>query len=296
MEEPDEVINWKECWQDACATAARLRLPLGRKVWHGSDGEFTGSGSGSSLDFHDHRIYSPGDDIRHINWQAYARTGQYTMKLFRAEARPVVDVIIDASESMMYTAEKFRRSAGLFYFVIESCRSQGAAVRAQLIRGGKSRELTMEMIRGHHWITAAREIPEPSHLAVPELNQVPLRAGSLRILISDLLFPGDPTPFFRQLLQRDGNATVFCPFTMEEAAPDWDGNFEFIDVESGHHRPQRVEPAALERYRSAYRNHCALWQSAALQHHASLVRVSCEPPLTTVLAAAALTTGVLETC
>ncbi|MEJ6642028.1 MAG: DUF58 domain-containing protein [Akkermansiaceae bacterium] len=38
---------------------------------------------GSALYFQDHRAYSPGDDPRHINWQAYARTGQYTMKLYR---------------------------------------------------------------------------------------------------------------------------------------------------------------------------------------------------------------------
>ena len=49
---------------------------------------FSGSGTGSSLDFQDHRAYSPGDDPRHINWQAYARTGSYTMKLFREEVRP----------------------------------------------------------------------------------------------------------------------------------------------------------------------------------------------------------------
>ncbi|MEI7928161.1 MAG: DUF58 domain-containing protein [Verrucomicrobiales bacterium] len=98
----------------ALAAAGRLRLPLRSKVWRGQAGDFNGSGTGSSLDFQDHRTYVPGDDPRHLNWQAYARTGHYTMKLFREEVRPVVDLIFDASESMFFDPAKAARSAELF--------------------------------------------------------------------------------------------------------------------------------------------------------------------------------------
>ena len=67
--------------EEARKVAERLRLPLGAQAWKGQAGEFRGAGVGSSIDFQDHRDYSPGDDPRHINWQAYARTGQYSMKL-----------------------------------------------------------------------------------------------------------------------------------------------------------------------------------------------------------------------
>ena len=95
----------------ALAAAGRLRLPLRSRVWKGQAGEFQGAGVGSSLDFQDHRTYVPGDDPRHINWQAYARTGQYTMKLYREEVRPVVDVVLDASESMFFDPQKAQRAA-----------------------------------------------------------------------------------------------------------------------------------------------------------------------------------------
>jgi uncharacterized protein (DUF58 family) len=46
-----------------------LRLPsLGRS------GELLGRGAGSSLEFQEYRQYVPGDDIRHLDWAAYART------------------------------------------------------------------------------------------------------------------------------------------------------------------------------------------------------------------------------
>src|SRR5690606_38681434 len=105
------------CHSHALAAAARHRLPLRSRVWKGHAGEFQGAGVGSSLDFQDHRSYVPGDDPRHINWQAYARTGQYTMKLYREEVRPLVDVVLDASDSMFFEPAKAARTAELFYFV-----------------------------------------------------------------------------------------------------------------------------------------------------------------------------------
>src|SRR5687767_2026320 len=52
------------------ALAAVARLPLRRGQWSGVTGSVLGQGTGSSIDFQDHRPYLPGDDPRHINWQA----------------------------------------------------------------------------------------------------------------------------------------------------------------------------------------------------------------------------------
>jgi len=104
-----------------------LRLPFRNKVWRGAAGEFAGSGSGASMDFQDHRTHSPGDDPRHINWQAYARTGQYSMKLFREEIRPVVDLVLDASPSMFFSPKKEKRTTQLLQFLTASSLADGAS-------------------------------------------------------------------------------------------------------------------------------------------------------------------------
>jgi uncharacterized protein (DUF58 family) len=88
-----------------------LKLPFRQQRWRGHAGEFLGGGTGSSLDFQDHRLYLPGDDPRQINWQAYARTGTYSMKLYREEVRPLVDVIMDVSASMFAFPAKEQRAA-----------------------------------------------------------------------------------------------------------------------------------------------------------------------------------------
>src|SRR5678815_4777076 len=87
----------RECHVRARGWAALFRLPLRQRVWRGGSGVFMGRGTGASLDFQDHRAYAPGDDPRHINWQAYARTGQYSMKLFREEGRALIDIVLDVS-------------------------------------------------------------------------------------------------------------------------------------------------------------------------------------------------------
>ena len=90
-----------------------LKLPFRQQRWRGHAGEFMGSGTGSSLDFHDHRVYLPGDDPRQINWQAYARTGTYSMKLYREEVRPLVDMVLDVSASMFAFPSKEQRALEL---------------------------------------------------------------------------------------------------------------------------------------------------------------------------------------
>ena len=279
----------------ALATAGRLRLPLRSRVWRGQAGEFQGAGVGSSLDFQDHRTYVPGDDPRHINWQAYARTGQYTMKLYREEVRPVVDVVFDASESMFFDPEKAARSAELFCFAVESARRSGAATVVHLVRGDATRIVPSDLIASHQWLNDARALPSADSAAAPDFSRIPFRANAIRVLVSDLLFSGDPEPIIRYLSARHGSPILLVPFLKSEASPDWAGNYEFVDAERKSRHQHRIEPSVLKRYQESYINHFALWKNATRRHQARMARVACEPDLQTALFAEAVPSGALET-
>lgn len=278
----------------ALTAAARLRLPLRSHSWKGQAGEFAGSGTGSSLDFQDHRAYSPGDDPRHINWQAYARTGSYTMKLFREEVRPVVDLILDASESMFFEERKAVRTAELFYFIAESCAAAGATLSIHAVRGDGTRQLDPATLRTHRWQETARSLPVTDPAAAPDLSKVPLRANAIRVFLSDLLFAGDPEPILRHLGQRHGTIVIFSPWLESEARPDWSGNYEFIDPERASRHPHRIEPVTLRRYLEAYANHFALWKNAARRHQAAFARIPVEEELATALFREAVPAKALE--
>jgi uncharacterized protein (DUF58 family) len=278
----------------ALAAAARLRLPLRSRSWKGQAGEFAGGGTGSSLDFQDHRAYSPGDDPRHINWQAYARTGHYTMKLFREEVRPVVDLILDASESMFFEERKAARTAELFYFIAESCAAAGASLSIHATRGDGCAMIDPASLRTHQWLETARALPATDPAAAPDLTKVPIRANAIRVFLSDLLFPGDPEPLLRHLGQRHGSIVILAPFLEAEVRPDWSGNHDFIDPERRSRHPHRIEPATLRRYHEAYANHFTLWKNAARRHQAALARIPAEEELTAALYREALPARALE--
>src|SRR5262245_39879667 len=85
---------------DGERAGGRFRLELPRRVPAGAVGSAFGQRAGSSLEFRDYRDYQPGDDLRHVDWSAYARSDQLALKLYREEITPHVDILIDASRSM----------------------------------------------------------------------------------------------------------------------------------------------------------------------------------------------------
>lgn len=71
---------------------------------------------GSSVEFVEHREYYPGDEIRHIDWRAFGKTGRYYIKEFEDETSLRSQILVDASGSMKYagkSSSKFRYASAL---------------------------------------------------------------------------------------------------------------------------------------------------------------------------------------
>lgn len=286
--------NWRNAQVRARAWSRVLKLPFRQQRWRGSAGEFMGTGVGSSLDFQDHRVYLPGDDPRQINWQAYARTGTYTMKLYREEVRPLVDVIFDASESMFAFPEKEQRSLELFAYVIGASLQTGATLRCFAVSGANHRIIETAALASGRWGNDLDRLPSATTVAPPALAHLPLRAGAMRIFISDLLFPGEPGALVSCLGHRNGRGIIFCPYSIEESAPDWDGNYEFVDAETKQAHEHRVERDLLNRYSQAYSRHFDLWKAAALKHGIAMSRVAAEVDFIKALRVEGLSSNAVE--
>jgi uncharacterized protein (DUF58 family) len=271
-----------------------FRLPFGKRVWKGAAGDRQGSGTGSSLDFQDHRSYLPGDDPRHINWQAYARNGNYTMKLYREEVRPLVDLVVDVSPSMFLGDAKAARMAELFYFLVHSVLKSGASGRFYIASGGGSAPIRPEELTTHAWVALAGTLPAGTAASPPRLEGIPFRARSMRLFLSDLLFHGDGLPVLRQLAHQRGFGSIFAPYSREEAEPAWSGNCEFIDAEDGSRHPRRVPVELLQRYRAAYRRHFEQWKHEGRRHDVAVVRVPAEAEFATALRLEAVSAGCVE--
>jgi uncharacterized protein (DUF58 family) len=274
--------------------ARRMRLPFRSRIWSGQSGNWQGAGLGSSIDFQDHRPYLPGDDLRYIDWQAYARTGHYSMKLYREEVSPTVDLILDISKSMFFDPAKGRRTLELFYFCVESALQSGASLRCHSVDGSGSRMLPLECVMGHREIFPSVEQDSLNPGAAPALERIQCRQSSMRIFVSDLLYAGSPETLLRTLSVSKGRGLIFAPFLAAEATPDWDGNIDLEDCESSQRRVQFVSPAILAHYHDNYLRHFEIWKANCRKHAAHLVRVSGSGTLREALQAEALPIGAVE--
>src|SRR3954470_7478464 len=79
-----------------------LRRRLQVLVQSGASGERASRRRGGSAEFQEHRPYAPGDDLRRVDWSAFARTGEPVLKLFRAEEDTVLRLLVDASASLAF--------------------------------------------------------------------------------------------------------------------------------------------------------------------------------------------------
>src|SRR3990172_174889 len=57
---------------------------------------------GVSIDFAEYRPYSPGDDLRSIDWNVFARSDRHYLKKYHGETNAEVTILLDASASMGY--------------------------------------------------------------------------------------------------------------------------------------------------------------------------------------------------
>jgi len=271
-------------WPAVRAAAARLAVP--RTLLRGRAGERLGSGTGSSLEFQDYRSYSPGDDLRHVDWAAYARSEMLAIRLYREEVAPRVDLVLDVSRSMAVTDGKLRAYGELAALVACACASTAADSRVITAPGSDPPPLRRpEDVE--RWLACE------SLVSALESPHLPLRRRSLRIVVSDFLFPHDADALVARLA-RDGASLALVQLTLgEEAEPDAAGGLRLVDAEDRGAIDMVVDEAAVRDYRARFGRLRLALSHAARRSGARFVHLVAGPPVRDVarrLAAA----GVLD--
>src|SRR5438093_8488717 len=123
-------------WPALQAVTAAFRLALPRAPIGGRLGERLGSGRGSSLQFQDYPPYAAGDDLRHVDWAAYARSEVLTVRLYREEVAPRVDIVIDTSRSVAVTEQKANAYAEIAALL--ACAAGSTQADTRVMTGGGS--------------------------------------------------------------------------------------------------------------------------------------------------------------
>src|SRR5262245_47083493 len=178
---------------DLLAQLERLEL-VTRKVFRGRmKGERRSKRKGQSVEFADFRAYVPGDDLRTIDWNLYARLDKLIVKLFLEEEDLHFYVLIDASRSMDFgeptKLDYAKQLAAALGFIglgrtdrvrIETL-GQGLREHGPVLRGRKSVWQMLEQLN-------SIEPDDSSSLAVGVKNFCLRNTGrGIVVLISDLM-------------------------------------------------------------------------------------------------------------
>lgn len=198
---------------------------------------------GFSVEFSEHRKYTPGDDIKDIDWKVYAKTRRHYVKKFRAETNMTGHLVIDLSQSMGYTYRqtltKFEYAiclaAALGYLMIHQQDPVGLVTFDEKIRTvlpPKSKRSQLGTILS----LLANLQPSGQTDIAAGLFQLAslLRGKSLVMLFSDLLT--DPDPVYKSLYRlRHAGHEVILFHILDEAEVHFPftGMNTFEDPETG---------------------------------------------------------------
>lgn len=229
---------------DSFLRGAAWRLAPPERVGGGPAGQRLGRQAGASLEFHEFRDYQAGDDLRHVDWRAYARSGQLHVRLHREEVAATAELILDGSRSMALTPRKAAGLRNLAAFFA------GAAAGEHALRAVLAADPPQPLPADSLRLLDAAALPLDAEHGLPDLPVAPmLRAGSLRIVLSDFLFPHPPAAVARIALGAARTLAVQL-LDPEEEDPPFRGALRLRAVEGAATEERNVDQRAYERYRA----------------------------------------------
>jgi len=242
----------------------QLTLVASRVRAGGMQGDRRSTKRGSSVEFADYRNYTPGDDLRRLDWNIYARLDRPFVKLFEEEEDLSVTILLDGSRSMDWgenELHKFnyvlRLAAGLGAVALDAGDQlsvvflQDGRVAADFgpSRGGAA------LARLFGFLEGLRPGGQTDLNAALHQALVKPRRPGLVILISDLLSAEGCESGLREWLGRGHQAALIHVLAPDELDPPLAGDLQLVDVETGREQDVSLDSGL----RSLYRERARAW-------------------------------------
>jgi uncharacterized protein (DUF58 family) len=265
----------QEALKDGEKAGLRYALQIPQTAASGLIGSRLGRRPGSSIDFQDYRDYQPGDDLRFIDWGIYARSDRLNIKLFREEVTPHLDLVIDGSRSMDLEGSAKAQATARLAGLLATAAMNAECSRAVWLSGEGFKRLANDTHPPSTWggleLTSSRTLDDAFAILGPKLRRL-----GIRVLISDLLWPGNPLQTIRRL--RDGAATLFVIQLLgrDDVTPPEHGSIRLVDSETGETTEIFIDASARKQYQENLAQLQQAWDEACRQCGAHLTTVVAE--------------------
>jgi uncharacterized protein (DUF58 family) len=241
----------------------RLSLRVRRPLPGGPAGEHLGLGQSASIEFADHRTYSPGDDFRRIDWNALARLDELTIRLTEAREDVGLYIILDCSSSMSSgdgaKARVSRQlSAGLGYLAL----NQLDVVRVYGVGHGMVARSPRYSGRKHgaevfRWLNTLPAVPATDLGTAFAAFLADRPARGLVLVLSDLLNASDYRAGLRRVVQAGFEVALVHVLSEAELNPRLWGDVELIDSETA----ETIKISMTLETLNTYKHDLEKWQS-----------------------------------
>jgi len=267
---------------DFLESLQRLRLVARRVPKGGRFAEQRSRALGAGIEFQDHRPYSPGDDLRGVDWNVYRRLGKVFLRLFEEMEDLPVYLLPDVSASM-WLENPPRARAGLRASMAFAAIALGQMDRVGVFSFANELEVQMRPQAGWGQLPRFAERlaqVEPGGAtdfgrSLKRFGGMPLRRG-LAVIISDFFDPGGlaaVTTAMKTLRHRLLLVQLTRPSDLD---PTLQGDLRLRDCESGEVQEVTVNASLLARYREAVETFQNGLQTFARKREAGLIRLDAE--------------------
>ncbi len=239
---------------------------------------------GVSVEFADYRNYTPGDDFRYIDWNAFARLDELLLKLYEEREDLHIYILVDASQSMTYgelpkLIYAKRVAAALAYIGLSNLDRIGITafnttdMHRLPTERGKGKIFTvlnfLDQING----TGETDMEH----AFRNFVHMTKRRG-LVVVISDLFDPKGFTAGLNMLKFQKHDLFVIHIIDEKEAEPNLLGDYHLVDVETDQLRPVTINENHIKRYKALFNKYCDDLDRYCTQREISLVRTMTKAP------------------
>ncbi|RME38397.1 MAG: DUF58 domain-containing protein [Planctomycetota bacterium] len=248
---------------------------------------------GLSVEFADHRAYTQGDDLRHIDWKVYGKTDKYYVKEYEQETNLDVLLAVDASESMAYRSSEAALSkydyavsaaAAVAYLTLRQHDAVGLAVFDDGVR-----TFLRPSNQAHRWRAIVERLSEGTGAGTTSLGSVlheiteRLRRRTLVVVVSDLFDDPDAVlKGIRFLRHRRHELILWNVWDRAERTLEMSGPTMFEGLEMSGRLP--VDPSAVRaRYLEEVRRFLTRLRAGCAQMQVEYTLFDTSQPLDAVL-------------
>jgi uncharacterized protein (DUF58 family) len=229
---------------------------VSRKIFQGKlKGERLSKRKGQSVEFADYRNYVPGDDLRFLDWNLYARLDRLFIRLYQEEEDLHFYVLLDNSLSMdfgtpskLFLAKQLAAALG-FVGLVNLDRVVIEAFNDRLTQ-------SMPPLRGRRNLWQMLRFLDGVAPAGPSNLQRSLRSFSLKcaskgivVILSDFMDKAGFEDALRYLIARQMDVYVIQILAQEEIDPPMVGDLKLVDIEDADEAEITVSKPLLERYK-----------------------------------------------